>query len=289
MLPLMMTALLLTGPSLLAQDEDLLSGPSVTDEAEQAPASIVQRSFDGTLERPEGLPEMAALDLLGLDEEERTKVDDALAERHGAIDVILADNLDVFQKTVNAFQSGMARRGNQSAEFRRTMREVRELVAPIAERGTLREEIGAALDDGPRHEFERMMKEWDDAVAQEEPEGRASARPERQRRGGERFAERRREFAALLREFGSSYQRVIGQRVEDYRALLDELDVDAQTKGVIEAATQGALSGEGDESERRGRLLREIMDELTPEQRRQLLSELRRVRPEGAGGMGRDR
>lgn len=288
-----MTAMLLATPPLVAQegDEGVLGGPSVLEEAEQTPPGIVHRSFDGTLERPEGLPEMAALDLIELEGDAKRAVEDALAERNAAIDAILSDHLDLFQKTITLFQSGAQRRRGRNDEFRGVMREVRTVVAPVAERGTLREEIVGALEGDALDDFERMMDEWDEAVAQETPEGREGMRPERRSRAGGRYAEELRKFSSLLREFGSSYQRVIGQRVEDYRAMLDELDVDDETKGAIEAAVQGSLSEMTDDPEGydRAALFKTIMDELTPQQRRRLIEELRRVRGERGGEAMRDR
>lgn len=303
--PTALALILALAGTAMAQEEsappadDVLGGPSVMDEAADAPPTIVRRSFDGTLARPEGPPEMAALDALDLDEEARARVDDALAERNAAIDAILAEYLDLFSRTINLFQSGAlgqrtdgANSGTDRRAAMQTMREVRTAVEPISERGTLREEISSALQGDHLTDFERMMEEWDEVIAADRGAG-DGMRPQRERqrpqgRGGERFAH----FGSLLQEFGSSYQRVIGQRVEDYRALLEGLDVDAETKGVIEAAVQGMLSEDYDDEEQRSRLFREIMDGLTDEQRRQLMSELRRVRPEGMGagaGEGRRR
>ncbi|GAB4547081.1 MAG: hypothetical protein Tsb0013_06560 [Phycisphaerales bacterium] len=282
-------------------DDDVLSGPSVTDTQRDAPPTIVRRAFDGTLERPEGLPELAALDALELGEAARGAVDDALAERNALIDSILAEHLDLFGRMIQAFQArGGVGNGAMDRDGRREMmqlfREVGPVVGPVVERGSLRDEIAGALVGEARDHFVRMLEEYDEAVREDGGEGRGM-RPSVDRptnRGVERGrgAGDRRAVMGVIREFGSSYQRVIGQRVEDYRAMLDALDIDPETRGKIEAAFQGSLSQDYDSDEERAqaraRVMRSVLEDLDGEQRRQLISELRRVRGDRAGGSSRE-
>ena len=291
-------------------DEDVLGGPSVTSgETGDAP-TIVRRSFDGTLERPEGMPEVAALEALTLDEASRKAVDDALAERHAMIDGILAENLDLFSRVIQAFQArGGVGRGQIDREGRREMmelfREVRPVVMPVVERGSLREEIALALDGDAKTHFEHMLDEFDEAVRADRgggmgmdgprerpqrergergergPQGERPERGPREGRGEGRGGEMR-AVLGVVREFGSSYERVIGQRVEDYNQMLDSLDVSSETRAKIEAAFQGSLSEDYDSDEERQRArsarMQEVLRSLEPEERRRVIEQLRAVR-----------
>ncbi|MEM1423094.1 MAG: hypothetical protein AAGH64_03725 [Planctomycetota bacterium] len=275
-------------------DSDVLSGPSVTSDADEKP-TIVRRAFDGTLERPEGLPEIAALDALGLEGEARQRVDDALTERNAMIDGILAEHLDLFARMIQAFQArgsgGVSARGQADSDVRREMagllREVRPVVAPVVERGTLRAEIAGALDEDQRAVFEGMLDEYDAAV-RAGADGMESMGGRERRRGGGTRAGGMRDLMGVVREFGSSYERVIGQRAEDYNAMLESLDVSPETRAKIEAVFQGSLSEDYDNEEDRRRAqserMRELLGSLGPEDRADLVRELRKTRGSRGGG-----
>lgn len=267
---------------------DLLGGPAVSEPDDGAP-SIVERTFDGTLIRVEGTPEEAALLALGLSDAEREAVDDVLAERVAAVDAVLESNLDLFFSFMNMQRGQQAQRSTEERRARfDQLRRLRSVLAPLLEAGTLRELLADALPDEDRPAFLSMIEAYEEALADEEQavgSGDDGAMQQRRLRGGRvDQSEEAARFRAVLAEFRGSYERVIGQRVQQYQQTLDQLDIDPETRAVIEAKVQGALSelgteGYDEEAANRARF-RAIMAELTPDQQRELIEALREVRGE---------
>ena len=79
-------------------DEAPLTGPDI---GRAKMPSIIQRTFEGTLQRLDIWPEEAAIELLDLTDESREQINDILASRAAAIDKVVSENLDDLLKLAN--------------------------------------------------------------------------------------------------------------------------------------------------------------------------------------------
>lgn len=254
--------------------EPVLGGPRV--EEPPARATIVERGFDGSMRAIDGPPEFAALARLELDGPTRAAVRAALDERASVIDGILADHFSLFLEVRGALQA--ARSGGQrglGGDARETLGEFRGAIAPLTTRGTLREEIARLLPPDARGEFESMMREHDEAAAAQR-EGPTGERP----RGGERARGRAGALRSYLAEFRDSYERVVGQRQEDFEATLKKLALTPEQEAKLRDATRRALAenGPGATPEQRRAAIEAFLRELPAGERREVIAKLRALR-----------
>ena len=263
----------------------LLGGPRVVDKP--ARTSIVERDSTGNLVRLEVRPEQAALDLLVLTRAEREPVDKILAERLTRVTQLLKDNQALFLKIQGARQGGA-----KPAEIAPLMQEFRPIARPFVE-SPLRDQIAAALPEGKRAEFKRLVAEYFGAATAEEAANRArqempgSDQAPAQRGGPAggppEMIARRAEVNLLLREMGGALRTIVKERREQTEELMRVIDATPEQQAQIQAITRDARYGEGFERtpQQMGDIKRRIDAVLTPEQR-QKLEEFRR-----AQGMGR--
>ena len=122
----------------------LLSGPKVTQST--TAATLVQRDFNGRLERIETRPEAAAIALLALTDEERAAVDAFLVQRAAAVTAALFEHMDLFLEIQSARQSG------DMEGARPLMRQLREKV-PALVSPPLARQVAAVLPESVRSEF----------------------------------------------------------------------------------------------------------------------------------------
>ena len=275
----------------------VLGGPKVREDAGRA--TIVARGFDGQMRAPEGPPELAALDRLELDEGTRAAVQAALDERAAIVDGILAEHFELFLRVrgvLQAMRSGGERR--LDADARETMGEFRRAIGALTARGTVREEIGRLLPEGAREQFEAMVREHDEAVAAqrreavgeqtpgEVGEGAAEDRPgarARGQRGGrasKRAGERGGAFRSYLAEFRDSYDRVVGQRKEDFEAMVKKLGLTAEQEAKLRDAARRSLgeSGPNATPEQRREVIEVFLESLPADERREVIAKARGVR-----------
>lgn len=293
--------LTLAGPLAAAQDstpgkpsaDPVLGGPKVEEDAGRA--TIVERGFDGEMRTAQGPAELAALEKLDLDEGTRAAVQAALDERAAIVDGILSEHFELFLKVRGALQSmrsGGERR--MDADARAAMTEFRQVIAPLTARGPLREEIARLLPDGARDQFEAMLREHDeammaqrraemgdrspDAMGQGSPEDRQGAR-RRGQRGGQ-GAERAGAFRSYLGEFRDSYDRVIGQRKEDFDAFVKKLGLTPEQEGKLRDVTRKSASENGPNAtpEQRREAIDSFLRSLPADERREVLRKLREAR-----------
>jgi hypothetical protein len=218
-IPALVIALLAASPA-LAQPAAApkapppLQGPAVT----EAPAkpTLVERDFAGKLKRLETSPEEAALALLTLDEETRSKTQAVLAERTAILDKIVLDNLDLVIQIHNARQSGS--RIDQLVllgDFVKAMR-------PLNDRGTLADELLPVLPLAQGADFRALVREYNQA-ATAEIVAEAKSRGERLT---PRQAATRESLIVLGQEVKRSYERQITSKTAEFEAIIAQLNLD---------------------------------------------------------------
>jgi len=298
-----------------ATEPPLLSGPKV--ETDPSDESLVRRGFDGQMERTREQPELAALDLLGLSDEERAAVDKVLAKRAALVDGVVQANME----TVS--QLGQARRAQDREGVREATQALRIALEPVIEQGPLTEVVAAALPSDDRERFLSLIAEHHEATIEarrgDNPQRRGGRRgldameapgmggPEgpgmdapfelevepaegdvvgaapQRRRGGEmnRFGA----MQSYMAEVRASYSRLVEDRQgkkDELDELLSSLDLTAEQQQAIEVTIREYRSnrtGEGEPSRNeRMKLMRAIAEDLTPEQRRALRDEFRKRR-----------
>jgi hypothetical protein len=259
-------------PALGQDDEAPLAGPSVAESP--GATSLVHVGYDGAIERPDVPVEEAALELLDLDEATRARVEDILAARAAILDKAVIENIDLLVQLRSAKSAG-----DKAQEVSLLGRFAREL-APLRARGTLREEIGAALDETNLATFEALIDEYDEAIV---AEARESAKQR-----GETFQVRRFARAERLKDLGReirrSYERQIGSRREDFERLLAALDLtpehEAKVRQIVTDFAQRTKLNPT-RKDRAGVYL-EILSVLSAEERSRLAAYVRGERGGGA-------
>ncbi|MBX3387906.1 MAG: hypothetical protein KF691_00475 [Phycisphaeraceae bacterium] len=144
----------------LGEEEPLLSGPRLSEEAEAR--TLVRFEFSGNLRRLDRTPEEAALNALNLPRESRDQVDKIVRESQTALDEFVSHDPDVFVLLQRARQAG-------------NKPEAPALVAQLAEgidraTGTvrLRDRLAPLLPESERRDFQRMIDEYWRAVVLDE-------------------------------------------------------------------------------------------------------------------------
>lgn len=245
--------------------EELLAGPVLAEASEAGPTLIV-RSFDGRLERLEVPPEEAAVDRLDLDEASRERVHRVIADRAAILDATTGRSVDLFLRMAAAGASG------DNAEALRLFAEFDARLADLHERGTLFDELHAALPADARRQFESMVNDYRAAVIDEmmaQAQADASKRYE--------FALRlhmEERFAALTR----SFERRLGGGDAKLRRLYEVVDATPEQEAAISALATLYFEktlGMPDKQEE-ARFLVRLLELLTPVQRNRLISAYRR-------------
>src|ERR1043165_9115132 len=160
------------------EDASPLAGPKVAVAPEAK--SLVKREYGGALVKLELRPERAAIDLLGLSDDERKPVDQLFMERAKAVSTLLQDHLSLFLEIQGARQAAGAGAPSPEGERPRDalapkIRELRELAAPLVE-PMLADQVAAKLPEGKVAEFRRLVKEYTDAFGAETQKDRPGAK-----------------------------------------------------------------------------------------------------------------
>jgi Spy/CpxP family protein refolding chaperone len=279
-------------------DDDAMRGPSVKETAKAV--TLVKRDMSGTLERLDTRPEQAAVGLLGLSAEEKAAPEKVLTDRFTAVMKLLQEKYELFLKLQGARQSGA-----KPPEIRPLMREMHEAAQPLLDT-PLEDQVEKTLPDGKRAEFRRLVDEYKQVMAAEEPGGMgagngagggkgrgkgegggkaepkpdaapASSAPATQ--AGKASAEGpippRVEMNLLLREMGRALNAMVTERKERLQSLLKAVDATPEQEGKIQAivraqADENKKAGAGIKertAEERLAVWEQIMAVLTPEQR----------------------
>ncbi|MEM1166868.1 MAG: hypothetical protein AAGI30_11325 [Planctomycetota bacterium] len=281
-----------------APDPNILAGPEV-DETISDPdrLTLIKRDFDGSIERIQGMHEVAALDLFELTDTVRTAIDDTLAERGATADRLAIDHIALLDQIRGAMQQ----RPQSQAERRERMqlfRDFRDAMEPLLDRGTMRDEIAGLLSEDTRATYLRVIAEYEEAI---EAQRRGHAMPamgmdddreqsERRQRMRERLGQRlgpngalgmdRRDFQALARELGTSLRGIVEIAQRQLNAMLDAVDATpeqrAEFQRVLQDFNNERAGADPDDPIRRNpdqairARLRDAVNILTPEQRQKL-------------------
>jgi hypothetical protein len=243
-----------------------LQGPKVVEGAR--PATLVQREMGGALVRLEVRPEEAAIDLLGLNTEQRAAAGKVIRERFAQVSKSLSEHYDLFLKIAGARQGGAARE-----ELAPMIRDFREAAAPLFE-PPLAERVAAALPEEKREKFRSLVEEYKKALLEDE----ATKRQARESVSAQR-AMARVEINLTLREMGRALRATVQDRRERSEELIKKLDATPEQeerirKIIREVAGKEGVVGELKEEKRR-EMMQRILAELTPEQRRAAMERLR--------------
>jgi hypothetical protein len=141
-----------------------LGGPKVQERA--ARPTIITRNFDGSVKPPEGTAEEAALDLLGLgamgaspeDREAEERARTILAKRGRVLEDFVYENVALLTELDTAGNTG------DKADQLGLLAEAFRRLAPLREAGPLSSQIRAALPEGKGGEFDRILREYWEAV-----------------------------------------------------------------------------------------------------------------------------
>ncbi len=258
-LVMLITGALCAGAGAGAQPEpDPLAGPRVSEQA-QAP-TLVHRGYDGRLMALDAPPEVAALDLLDLSEEDWARVEAVLGERASAIDKVVIENV----RTLVELQAATST-GDTQAQ-RRLLGTIVDELRDLRRSGRLVDQIARAVPEDKADAYRRLVRERHMARFEElkiESEKDGSEDPDT-------AAFRRLIVEALGQEIKGSYERVVTQRIQDFSALLSRLDLDEQTEGVIRRMVED--------------FGQETALNPTPGQRRELFGRIYRALPTEAQG-----
>ncbi len=249
-------------PPAKAPSSGFLAGPAVA--SEEQPATLVQRDFQGSLERTEERPELAALRLLKLDEAEQVAVDAQLTRRVALVSAAIRDHHGLFLKAQGA------RQGGGSAENRQTLGELRRAISPLLE-PTFASLIEGALSEKNRAEFKRLLTEYHEALA-------TAPDPQRpMQQGALRRDPAAAELRLTIREMARALSTVVDERRARFDAIVRVANATEEQQAAIAAALRKADAKPGAVAspEERAALMLEIMELLTPEQRQAVAAHLR--------------
>lgn len=241
---------------------DPLAGPTVA--ATLPTDSLVRLDYQGRLIRLDQPAPIAALNMLALDDASAIAVNAVIAAR-----AKLLDRPDV-RKVPILLDLQAARDNNQPDKIDAALARFERYNRPFAARGSLRDDLAAALPPPHREHFLALVAAYQTALVDDE------SGPSGDRAAAALLIERN----ARLDEHQASYDRTLGQRRTDFDALLNTLNLspeqDASFRGAILRIAESALS----QGKPTGRVVLssvfDIWSTLSWSQRSRLFAELRR-------------
>lgn len=263
---LLLAAVSLAIPAGAEPPQPALSGPSV--EAAAGGPTLVRTGYDGQIEPLEALPEVAALDLLGLSPETLADARRVVTERTAVFDRIVKENFALILRLGPAFASeDQTEAIGLFAEFYRALE-------PLQLRGTARQEISLALPERARQEFLRIVDEFRAARV-------ASARRVAETTGEDSSTigvALKLHFEEVGKELERSIYRQLGDGERQLQALFDAVEATDEQQGKITAM---AVDFFGDSlgnptKAQQAEFIVQVLEVLTPKQRNQLISKYRR-------------
>lgn len=249
----------LVGPA-CGQDGTPLGGPSI--DADTKAPTLVGRDYEGRLRPLERRPEIAALDLLGLSDDELAEAREVVAERAALTEKLVFQNLLLLTEIGAALESTPAGSGFEALEP--MLRERAETALSALWTGTpLVDQIEGVLPAPSRDEYRRIVNAWFAAAMAEERELHPGldATP----------------FELVVRriagaEIESAYQRGQAGRDAAYAEFLAKLDLDPETEGRVRRVALdayleifNATGREPNQSEEAG-IFRKILAEIPEEE-----------------------
>jgi len=177
-----------------------LAGPDIGEGGRAKLPSIIQRTFEGTLQRLDIWPEEAAIELLDLTDESREQINDILASRAAAIDKVVSENLDDLLKLANDGEGG-----RWFGALTRMRAFQKKINARLEDTRPLVEQFTEVLPMEQADELTRMVDAYWDAFAADE------VGEEVEKLGGRMkasIAEKAESLRIMGEELGRSYQRI---------------------------------------------------------------------------------
>lgn len=225
-----------------------LAGPRVAEGPRTA--GIVRRDFDGNVVLPEFSPEEAAFEALNLGGEYATpeqqagaaKAREILATRRRLLDEFVIDHLQLLTELATA--KGTGNRLDQLALFQKAF----TALAPLREKGTLQQQIHAALPEADAKVFDQFLAAFWKAVE----DNRGTMTTDEGTTPGRFGARAQVNLKSLGNEIRASYERVKESGELVYRRLTEGLRLTPKQQGALrevaanlaKAADEGASKGD---------------------------------------------
>jgi hypothetical protein len=207
-----------------------LAGPKVPDRTGKP--TIVERGMDGKVTKIDEWPALAAVRKLKLDEKTKAAVAKLELEQAAAMDKMLSENLLEVAAVANFFQSGDAKEGLAG------IKKLKEGNPVLEERSLLAQRISKLLPKEQGEELGQMVQEYWNALIQEADE---AAKTRGEKSGAAKVA-----GAEALRLLGqdikASYERVIGQQVKDFDALIKTLGLSGEQESRVRKIVDDAFA-----------------------------------------------
>ena len=311
------SALVLCTTGSLAQEADpadaFLGGPAIVEH--DAGPTLVRVGYDGRLEKLELPPEEAALELLELEPALQASVDAYLGERSAAWDAWVTANYTDIVADRPAIQGG----GDEGRRARQQRARLLLQDSPIATMGPLGEGLKAILPADVHAEVVALTTAYQQALAQDRASNPAGALPGMQERpanrggaerarpgragGGERMARVRALTDEATIELRRALERTIGQASDEFEDLIRSAGLSPEGEALVRvrlAEARGAANAEGrgvegesadggEQSRPMTGVFREVMRDLSDEDRRGLMRALQERRGNTGMGDGRRR
>ena len=245
-------------------DRPILRGPAV-EPAAQAD-SLIRLAYNGRVQRLEDIrPELAALELVDLDERTRAAIADKIEARAAFLDEAVLEHYETLLELYAAFGAG------DQGEVARLYMEFAGHLQPLFEAGGLARQLAREMPSGQAREYARLLRDYDRAVAQD-----ALDHPEASRGTAANLQEalRNERIGVLLQEVGRSFTRIVQQKSQQLEEVLAALRLEPDREAEIRAIVEqigGEFGLNPSESEKREVFAR-VMRELTPAERQRLMA-----------------
>lgn len=277
------------------EDGNLLAGPKVTGSAPGAGDAkegmrrdtLIERDFEGRVRRVETHPAIAALELIGLSDEEKAATSRIIAERDAVLDRAVQAHLKDLEQASNAGQSG------DEAGALAYLRPIIDDTSELRERGRLLDELAGAVGKEHAQRLRQLHDEYWRAIVDERMTLGNPRKPDKKL---SRFEAGAFETVAQLgQELRRSYERTVGLQARDFEALIAKLNLTPEQESKVRAITSEIVQrrlnepspgdGRGDgkagskgEGRSYAREFAKIYFLLDEGQRRVLMEEVRRQR-----------
>jgi len=202
-------------------EKNPLAGPSVDAEAEEE--TLAGRGYDGRLTPLDAVPEIAALDLLPLDEDDWDAINPILEHRAAIIDKVVVAHISTLVELQSAIASG------DKAAQREYFGQIVDDLLDLRRSGRLVDQLARVLPEEVRADYKRLVRErqmarFEDLRVDAEREGVEHPDSE---------AFRRLIIETLGQEIQRSYDRIAIQGQERLEEIIQALELDLQTEGEI--------------------------------------------------------
>ncbi|MCB9840814.1 MAG: hypothetical protein H6809_04085 [Phycisphaeraceae bacterium] len=253
-----------TGTPPDTDDPPVLRGPSVEPAARAD--SLIRLGYDGRVQRLEDVrPEVAALELVDLDDQARATIDALIEQRAAFLDGAVLEHYQTLLELYAAFGAG------DQTEVARLYMEFAGHLQPLFEGGGLARQLAREMRPAQAREYGRLIREYYQAVAQD-----ALDHPEATRGSAATLQDalRNERIGVLMQEVGRSFGRIVQQKSQELEDVLAALRLDPDREAQIRALVEEIAGDFGlnpSESEKR-EIFTRIMGELTPGERQRLMA-----------------